>query len=261
MIALDLGLGAIEQDFWRVVFLMTRIGAALLAAPIFGAASVPMTVRVCVTGALAIFVAVWLPAVPVPEALFSAAGLLAVAGEVAVGLTLGFVLQIAFAAPVIAAEVIGGAMGMSMAMAADPSGGGQTTAFGQYFTIVLVLIFLALGAHLHWIALLVDSYRAFPPGQTWLGGDGFAHVASFASAMFETAVRIALPVTLVLLLVQMLTGVLSRSAPSLNLFALGLPAGVLAGIAALIVAAPMIYEQFGDIAEMALGQTEQVLVR
>lgn len=261
MIALDLGLGAIEQDFWRVVFLMTRIGAALLAAPIFGAASVPMTVRVCVTGALAIFVAVWLPAVPVPEALFSAAALLAVAGEVAVGLTLGFVLQIAFAAPVIAAEVIGGAMGMSMAMAADPGSGGQTTAFGQYFTIVLVLIFLALGAHLHWIALLVDSYRAFPPGQTWLGGEGFAQVASFASAMFETAVRIALPVTLVLLLVQMLTGVLSRSAPSLNLFALGLPAGVLAGIAALIVAAPMIYEQFGDIAEMAIGQTQRVLVR
>lgn len=261
MIALDFGLGAIEQDFWRVVFLMTRIGAALLAAPIFGAASVPMTVRVCMTGALAIFVAVWLPAVTPPEALFSAAGLLAVAGEVAVGLTLGFVLQIAFAAPVIAAEVIGGAMGMSMAMAADPNGGGQTTAFGQYFTIVLILIFLALGAHLHWIALLVESYRAFPPGETWLGADGFAQVASFAGAMFETAVRIALPVTLVLLLVQMLTGVLSRSAPSLNLFALGLPAGVLAGIAALIIAAPMIYEQFGDIAEMALGQTERVLVR
>lgn len=261
MIALDFGLGAIEQDFWRVVFLMTRIGAALLAAPIFGAASVPMTVRVCMTGALAIFVAVWLPAVPPPEALFSAAGLLAVAGEVAVGLTLGFALQIAFAAPVIAAEVIGGAMGMSMAMAADPNGGGQTTAFGQYFTIVLILIFLALGAHLHWIALLVESYRAFPPGQTWLGADGFAQAASFAGAMFETAVRIALPVTLVLLLVQMLTGVLSRSAPSLNLFALGLPAGVLAGIAALIIAAPMIYEQFGDIAEMALGQTERVLVQ
>jgi len=162
---------------------------------------------------------------------------------------------------VIAAEVIGGAMGMSMAMAADPNGGGQTTAFGQYFTIVLILIFLALGAHLHWIALLVESYRAFPPGQTWLGADGFAQVASFAGAMFETAVRIALPVTLVLLLVQMLTGVLSRSAPSLNLFALGLPAGVLAGIAALIIAAPMIYEQFGDIAEMALGQTERVLVQ
>jgi flagellar biosynthetic protein FliR len=261
VIALDFGLGAIEQDFWRVVFLMTRIGAALFAAPFFGAASIPVTARISVAWALAIFVAVWLPQVAAPPALFSVAGLLAVAGEVAVGLALGFVLQIAFAAPTLAAELIGGAMGMSMAVSADPESGGQTTAFGQYFTIVLVLIFLSVGAHLHWIALLVDSYRTFPPGETWLGADRFELVASFAGAMFETAVRIALPVTLVLLLVQVLTGVLSRSAPSLNLFALGLPAGVLAGIAALIVAAPLFYDQLGDLVTVSLDQAESVVAR
>lgn len=259
MIAIDLGLGAIEQDFWRIIFLMIRIGAGLLAAPFFGAAAVPVTVRICLTGALAIFVGVWLPGVTPPAVLLSPEGMMAVAGEVIIGLSLGFVLQIAFAAPTIAAEIIGGAMGMSMAMAADPSGAGQTSAFGQYFTIVLTLIFLALGAHLHWIALLVESYRVFPPGQTWLGSDGFAQVAGFAGAMFETALRIALPITIVLLLVQMLTGVLSRSAPALNLFALGLPAGVLAGIAALIIAAPMIYDQFGDIVQLSIDQVSGVL--
>ena len=163
MIALDFGLGAIEQEFWRVVFLMTRIGAALFAAPFFGAALVPVTVRVSAAWALAIFVAAWLPQVTAPPALFSVAGLLAVAGEVMIGLALGFVLQIAFAAPVMAAELIGGGMGMSMAISADPASGGQTTAFGQYFTIVLTLIFLAIGAHLHWIALLVESCDSFRP--------------------------------------------------------------------------------------------------
>jgi len=54
-------------------------------------------------------------------------------------------------------------------------------------------------------------------------------LALFGSQMFVAAVAIALPVTLILLLVQMVTGVLSRSAPSLNLFSLGLPAGVLGG--------------------------------
>ena len=261
MIALDFGLGAIEQEFWRVVFLMTRIGAALFAAPFFGAALVPVTVRVSAAWALAIFVAAWLPQVTAPPALFSVAGLLAVAGEVLIGLALGFVLQIAFAAPVMAAELIGGGMGMSMAISADPSSGGQTTAFGQYFTIVLTLIFLAIGAHLHWIALLVESYRSFPPGETWLGAERFELIASFAGTMFETAVRIALPVTLVLLLAQVLTGVLSRSAPSLNLFALGLPAGVLAGIAALIMAAPLFYDQLEDLVAVSLGQAESVIAR
>ena len=64
----------------------------------------------------------------------------------------------------------------------------------------------------------------------------------------------------VLLLVQILTGVLSRSAPSLNLFALGLPAGVLAGITALILAAPVIYEQLGDIVTQSLEHVEDVVL-
>lgn len=261
MIGLDFGIGAIEQDFWRVMFLMTRIGAAMFAAPVFGAAAVPAMVRVSVAGALAIFVAVWLPAIPVPPALFSMAGIMAVMGEVLVGLALGIVLQFAFAAPTMAAELIGGGMGMSIATSSDTQTGGSVTAFGQYFTVVLTLIFLATGAHLQWIALLVESYRSFPPGETWLGPDKFELIAGFAGSMFLTAVTIALPVTLVLLLTQVLTGVLSRSAPSLNLFALGLPAGVLAGLAAMIIAAPLLYDQLEGLSETSIEQTAQVIAR
>jgi flagellar biosynthetic protein FliR len=259
MIAMDFGLGAIEQDFWRVVFLMTRIGAAMMAAPLFGGANVPAMVRVVATAALAIFAAVWLPPMATPPALFSAVGLLTVAGEVLVGLTLGFVLQIAFAAPQLAAELISGGMGMSMATAANPDSGVQTTALGQYFSVVLTLIFLALGAHLHWIALVMESYQAFPPGETWLGPERFAMIGSFVSQMFVTGLRIALPLVLILLLVQIFTGVLSRSAPSLNLFALGLPAGILAGITALIVTAPLIHDQLIELTGEALAQVEMVL--
>src|SRR5690606_22445890 len=171
MIALDFGFGALEQDFWRVVFLMTRIGAAMLAAPFFGPASIPVTVRVCATGAVAFFVAASMPAIAAPAALFTLAGLLAVAGEVVVALALGVTLRIALAGPTIAADLVGGGMGMSMAVSADPSGGGQAAAFGHFFAIVLTLIFPAMGAHLHWIGLVVESYNAFPAGQTWLGAD------------------------------------------------------------------------------------------
>lgn len=261
MIGIDFGFGALEQDMWRVIFLMTRLGSALLAAPFFGAAAVPTAVRVSITGALAIFVSIWMPDIQTPPALLSPEGLLAIAGEVVIGLALGFVLQLAFAAPTVAAELISGGMGMSMAVSRDAMGGGTNTSFGQYFTIVLTLIFLAVGAHLHWIALVAESYNAFPPGQTWLGADRFAAIASFASFMFETALRIALPVTLILLLVQILTGVLSRSAPSLNLFALGLPAGVLAGMAALIISAPLIYDQFIGLVGDAMDQAESVIIQ
>ncbi|MET0252330.1 MAG: flagellar biosynthetic protein FliR [Novosphingobium sp.] len=254
------GLGAVEAEFWRWLFVMTRIGAALLAAPLFGAANVPAQVRVIVTGAIAALVCGW-TGVAAPPALLSLAGLLAVAGEVLIGLALGFVLQLAFAAPVIAAEIISGAMGMTLAATADPQGGAPSPALGQYLTFVLTALFLALGAHLQWIALLVESYAAFPPGATWLGPERLETIAGFAADTFATAVVIALPVTLILLLVQLLCGVLSRSAPALNLFSLGLPAGVLGGLAALILAAPVIAEQMTDLAVLALANAEEVLRR
>lgn len=243
MIGIDFGFGALEQELWRLVFVMTRIGAALLAAPLFGATGVPVQLRVAIAGAIAVMVCAWTPLVP-PPALLSVEGMVTILREVAIGLSLGFVLQVSFAAPVIAAEMIGGTMGMGIATAIDPNTGANSPALGQFFTIVLTVVFLALGAHLQWLALVVRSYETFPPGAPWFDADRMAEIAGYGSQMLATAVAIALPVTLVLLLVQVLTGVLSRSAPALNLFALGLPAGVLAGLAALIIAMPVVTEQF-----------------
>ena len=80
----------------------------------------------------------------------------------------------------------------------------------------------------------------------------------FKSWHASTPMRIA-RVTLLLLLVQIVTGVLSRSAPALNLFALGLPAGVLAGLAALIVSAPLVTDQMTDLSADAIAASRSLL--
>lgn len=252
-----LGLGPLETEFWRVAFLMTRIGAAMLAAPLFGAAGVPVLVRTAATGAIAVFVAVWVPVPGTAAGLgLNLAGLLAVLGEVLIGLALGFTLQIAFAAPLLAAELISGGMGMSMAVAASPDGEGQRSVFGNFLSIAMTLIFLGLGGHLAWLRVVIESYAAFPPGETWLAPERFAAIAHYGGALFAAGVGIALPVTLLLLIVQLVTGVLSRAAPALNIFALGLPLGVLAGLAGLIASLPLL---FADLAQ--LSATGLVAVR
>lgn len=260
MIQLSFGFGALEAEFWRLIFVMTRIGAALVAAPLFGTPTVPPQARVIVAGAISVLVCAWTP-VAAPPALLSAAGLLAVLGEVLVGLALGFVLQIAFAAPILGAEVIGGSMGMNMATAVDPNSGANSPAIGQYFTVLMTLVFLAMGGHLQWFKLVIESYRLLPPGQTWLGAGDFRAIASLAGMMFVTGASIALPVCLILFVVQIVTGVLSRSAPSLNLFSLGLPAGVLAGIAAMLVAAPVLTDVMVRLNADALDAVEGLLRR
>ena len=253
-----LSLAGVEERFWQIAFLMTRIGAALLAAPLFGAAGVPVVVRTAAAGALACFVAFWVP-VESAALTFSLAGLVDVAGEVVLGLALGFVLQIAFAAPVVAAELIGGGMGMSMAMAASPDGQGARPVFGNFLTIMLTLIFLGVGGHLVWLRLVVESYAAFPPGDTWLGAEQFAAIAEFGGVAFAAGLAIALPIAVILLVVQIVTGVVSRSAPALNVFALGLPLGVLAGIAGLIVCLPLIFANLSDLSAQALARAAGLL--
>ena len=260
MLALDFGFGNLEHEFWRMVFVMTRIGAALFAAPLFGATTVPAQVRVTLAGAVAVLVCAWTN-VAAPPALLSLAGLLVTANEVLIGLAMGFVLQWSFGAPVIAAELIGAGMGMSIATAADPLTGAHSPALGQYFMVLMTVLFFGAGAHLDWFSLVVESYRAFPPGTAWFAPDRMQLIAGFGTQMFTTALVIALPVTLLLLLVQVMTGVISRSAPSLNLFALGLPAGVLTGLVALIVSAPIVTDRLTDLSMTAVTQVSALLAK
>jgi flagellar biosynthetic protein FliR len=201
-----------------------------------------------------VFIASWVPLPDLPE-MTSFAAILAVLQEVAIGAALGFMLQVAFAIPLVAAEQIAGTMGLAIATSIDPSSGAQSGALGTYFGLILTLLFYAIGGHLLWFELLVESYRLLPAGSAGLNGIAARDAALFMGYAFAAAAAIALPVIFVLLLVQIVTGIISRSAPALNLFALGLPSGVLAGIAALIVVMPIVVEQFVALIDVALGQS------
>lgn len=259
MNVLDFGFGSLEAQLWQILFLSIRCGAALMAAPMVGGMAVPAPVRILLSIVLGFFIATWVPLSPAP-AMLSFAAVLAVLHEVLVGTALGFVLQLAFAVPLIAAEQVSGTMGLAIATSIDPSSGAQSGALGTFFGLVLSLLFYAIGAHLLWFELLIESYRLLPAGEFAFGAWRAESVFMFMGLGLATAAAIALPVVLVLLLVQVVTGLIARSAPALNLFALGLPAGVLAGIAALIVAMPVMLEQFEGVIAAALDQSRALVV-
>lgn len=258
MNGLDFGFGSLEAQLWQIFFLSVRCGAALMAAPMVGGVAVPAPVRILLSIVLGFFIAAWVPLAPLP-AMLSFAAILAVLHEVVVGLALGFVLQLAFAIPLIAAEQIAGTMGLAIATSIDPASGAQSGALGTFLGMVMSLLFFVTGAHLLWFELLVTSYRLLPAGGFGFGAEQARDVALFMGYGLAVAAAIALPVVLVLLLVQVVTGLIARSAPALNLFALGLPAGVLAGIAALIITMPVMVGQLRGVIETALGQSQALL--
>jgi len=259
MNVLDFGFGGLEAQLWQIFFLSIRCGAALMAAPMVGGTAVPAPLRILLSLTLGFFIATWVPLSAPPPEMLSIAAILAILPEIAVGLMLGFVLQLAFAIPLIAAEQISGTMGLAIATSIDPASGAQSGALGTFFGLVLSLLFYATGAHLLWFELLIESYRLLPAGQFAFGAWRAEAVVMFMGYGLAAAAAIALPVVLVLLLVQIVTGLIARSAPSLNLFALGLPAGVLAGIAALIIAMPVMVGQLRGVIESALEQSTALI--
>jgi flagellar biosynthetic protein FliR len=255
---LDFGYGALDEQLWQLFFLSVRIGAALMAAPMIAGMSVPVALRALLAFAIGVFVALHAPPQSFPQ-MMSFAAILAVFQEVIIGAALGMVLQIAFAIPLIAAEQISGTMGLAIATSIDPASGAQAGALGTYFGLVMTLLFYAIGGHLLWFGLVIESYRLLPAGGFTFGPDAAQSLVLFMGYGLATAAAIALPVVLLLLVVQFVTGFISRSAPSLNLFALGLPAGTLAGIAGLIIAMPILGEQFTGLIEAALRQANAVV--
>lgn len=233
-----LGFGlSIEPQLWALLFVMIRVGATFVAAPIFGATSVPLPVRIALSGGIGVLVLGSHSIAPPPQ-IFALATFLAVAAEAMVGLAIGFVLQIAFAAPLMAGELIGNSMGLGFASAIDPLNGRPSTALGQFMMTLLTLLFLAANGHLMLVELVVRSYDALPPGGAWLAPAQLRDIALFGAYAFSAGLLLALPVGFLLLCLNLVVGMLSRSAPALNLFAVGLPISLAVGVVALAIAFP-----------------------
>ncbi len=237
---------------------MIRPGAAFIAAPVFGAANIPVQLR------LVIALAVGVPAVAAsgmalpPEGIVSVPGFLMVIGEVVIGLAIGFVLQMGLAAALLAGEAISNAMGLGFASMIDPMSGTSSSVVGQFLSMLATAIFLAANGHLALIQIIVDSYSALPPGNAFPSFGAIEGILRFGSLMFAAGLTIALPVGFVLILVQMIMGVIGRSAPAMNLFAVGLPATLLAGVVLLGMATPAMAEALARFMSDALDMARTV---
>jgi flagellar biosynthesis protein FliR len=217
-----------------------RPGAAFLAAPVFGAPQVPLLLRFILAVAVGVPGSLLATVVLPPDGIASAAGVALIIGEIIIGLALGFALQTGFAATSIAGEAIGNAMGLGFAATIDPMSGTGTPAIGQVLTILATLLFLSMDGHLAFITVIIESYRALPIGGGLLSAGAVQAVINLGGAMFAASVVLALPVVTGVILIQLVMALLARSAPALNLFAVGLPAALLGGLILFAFAIPVL---------------------
>ena len=228
MTPLALTSGQLEGWVAQAFFPFVRISSCLMVAPLFGARFVPARSRLVLSAALTALV---VPLIPAPDvAPFSGAGFVVVAQQLLIGVAMGFALQVVFDALGLAGQLLANSMGLSFAFNVDPLRGSSTAALGQLYIILATLTFLALGGHLALLQLLVGSLHTLPVGTEGLGPEGLWSLVSWTSTLFSGAIMIALPGVTALMIVNLAFGVVSRAAPSLNLFAVGFPISLVVGL-------------------------------
>lgn len=235
-----------------------RVSTVLLVAPFFGNVQLPMNVRIFLGVVFAIAI---MPAVgPVPEVdLLSLSAVFIAVQQVLAGLVIGVLLNLSFQAITIAGESISLTMGLGFATMVDPNSG-SLPVLSQFLLILATLLFLAVGGHLMLLELLVASFQTLPVGTGGFSGADFLAVAAFGAQMFAGAVLIALPAVVILLVVQLAMGVMTRAAPQMNIFSVGFPLTMMIGfLAVLFLVLPVLQARVVGIWSDAFGLARQLL--
>jgi flagellar biosynthesis protein FliR len=226
---MELELSQVTEWVSAAALPLGRVAGLVMVAPIFSSKSIPRRVRAAFVVMLTIVLIPLAPRGNLPDAL-SLSGMAVMVEQVAIGVMLGFILRVLFEAVAFGGELVGIGMGLSFGRTVDPSNGTSTPVASQLYMMLATLLFLAMNGHLELIRLLASSFTSLPPGAATLGRETFWAIAGLGSALFSGAVRVALPAMIALLVVNLGFGVMSRAAPSLNLFAIGFPVTLIVGL-------------------------------
>src|SRR5690554_2313904 len=248
-----------QLDAWLATFMfpLARLLGLFAVAPLWSSRGIPMRIRLVSGLAITLVVLPALPPMPeVPADSWKTLEL--IAQQALIGIAIGFVMRLFFAAVDLAGEMIGLQMGLSFAIFFSPTAGAQTVVLSEFLTLVTLLLFLALDGHLMLVSVLVQSFEWLPVGAT-MNSDGWIQIVHHASAMFSIGVMMALPMIATLLIANIGLGILTRTAPQLNLFAVGFPITLTTGFIVLLLSVTVLGAAMQRMFEVGFEAVGQVL--
>lgn len=212
------------------VFLLVlfRVSSFFMVMPIIGSRFIPSRIRLAFSFVLTLVIIPLVPKMPAIPLLSLTMVLLAVK-QVLVGIAAGFIFQIVFEIFLYAGQLISLQTGLGFATVMDPTSG-PINMMSRVYSFAIMLVFLMLNGHLLLIQMLVNSFHTMPLMATSLSASQAGSIIQFSGLIFSGAVSITLPVLIALLLVNFTFAVMTRSAPSLNIFTVGFPITLMMGL-------------------------------
>jgi len=231
---LELLMRFVEAGRLQAFFLLSlRVAAVFVMTPVFYAAAVPPTVRALLLIGLSMAVAVGLQPEALPQSLPMDELLSAAFSELALGATLGLGILLAFGAFAVAGNLLDVQVGFGMGQVIDPVTRRSVPVLTSAFQQFALLFFFVLDGHHALLRGIAFGLERFPVGSSWLGGAFAVPVLKQAGGLFALGFALVAPVVFCILLVELALGVVARSLPQMNMFAMGIPIKVAVCLAAL----------------------------
>jgi flagellar biosynthetic protein FliR len=192
--------------------------------------------------------------------LFSPVGFTVVAREAIIGISVGMLFQIAFASVAMAGEQIASSMGLGFASLVDPQTGAQSVVVTQFMSILMILIFLVTEGHHVLLRQLVASYKVAPISGD-LNAELFLGIVKAGALIFSAALIISLPAVVLLFLVNVLIGFMTRIAPQMNIFSIGFPLTIMVGFAMMLISLPSMGNAMSGLVQTASNMVRDIVLQ
>lgn len=216
---------------WLADFLLPFARISAMVGVMVGIGSRTLSTRIKTMFAVFLTIMV-VPVIP-PSAytdLLSFETILVVMQQIIIGVIIGFVSVMMLNTFVLAGQIVATQTGLAFASMVDPVNGLNVPAVGQFYLILATLLFWAVDGHLVLIKMVVVSFELIPIGSGWLEVPKYRELANWGGWMFATAMALSLPPITAMLLINFTFGVLTRAAPQLNVFTIGFPITMTAGL-------------------------------
>lgn len=204
------------------LLVLTRLGVMMLAMPGVGE-GVPMKIRALVAIALSLLV---VPIVQLPETL-QIANLLemvfALTREAAIGLLIGAVVRLLVTGLQMAGELATNGGGLQLGESLDPEMRANVSTVSRLVGLLTAVVLITMGGHRMMLDALLDSFRSMPPGDVRFDIGMLELLVFELGAGISAGIRAGAPIIVALLLSNIVTGLISRTLPQLNILAVGLP--------------------------------------
>ena len=228
-----------------------RVGSFFLASPLFGYRIIPLQARIVISFAISFLI---YDKVDIPniESLAGFPLFSIVLVELLIGVTSGLLLTILFSASNLAGEKIAASTGLSFAGLIDPESGAQTPVLSQILSLFMIVVFLSLNGHLLAISVILESYNILPIGSTNINLSMIKLGIDAGGLMFKFGALIMLPVVVGITLLNVIIGIVTRSAPTLNLFSFGFPITMIFAFFLLYVCSITIGSNFSNLTNVSV---------